>query len=244
MKKDKAVCLRKADYSETSQVLTLFTMDSGKISTIAKGAKRKKSAFDGPIEVFAYGDIVFAESRSEKLATLTEFQQKPIFLNLRKDLFGLNCAFFAAELMEAFTHDNDPHRELFDNFIRFLNDVQDAEDDFNSLALLILFQLALLNDIGSKPVLDGCANCKSAFDNKWRNAFFSSLANGFVCPDCEQAFVDKIRLSRNCAGCLADIKLISGTNMKILDEIEKVLVYHFAELMHRRPKMAKYFLKK
>jgi DNA repair protein RecO (recombination protein O) len=244
LKKDQAVCLRKADYSETSQVVTLFTMDSGKISAIAKGAKRKKSAFDGPIEVFAFGDIVFAESQSEKLATLTEFQQKPTFLNLRKDLFGLNCAFFAAELMEAFTHENDPHKELFENFVRFLNDVQDAEDDFNSLALLILFQLALLNDIGSKPVLNGCSNCKASFNSNWDDTYFSSLANGFICPDCEQAFADKIRLSKNCTACLADIKLISGTNTKTLDEIEKVLVYHFAELMHRAPKMAKYFLKK
>ncbi len=244
LKKDQAVCLRKVDYSETSQVVTFFTRDSGKLSAIAKGAKRSKSPFDGPIESFAFGNIVFTQSHTDKLATLTEFLQKPVFLNLRKKLFNLNCALFAAELLDRFTRDGDPHPELFDSFIRFLNDVQNAEDDFNSLGLLILFQLALLNEVGTRPVLNRCTNCKVSFTNNWRQTYFSSLANGLVCPDCEQAFADKIKLSKNCASCLNDLKLITSTDKKTLDEIEKILVYHFTELMHRRPKMAKYFLKR
>ena len=44
LKKDQAVCLRKADYSETSQVVTLFTRSHGKIPAMAKGAKRAKSS--------------------------------------------------------------------------------------------------------------------------------------------------------------------------------------------------------
>jgi len=46
-----AVCLHKVDYSETSQVLRFFTPDSGKINCIAKGSKRKKSAFLAPFEL-------------------------------------------------------------------------------------------------------------------------------------------------------------------------------------------------
>ena len=37
---DNAVCLRKLDYSETSQVLTLFTAGHGLVRVIAKGQKR------------------------------------------------------------------------------------------------------------------------------------------------------------------------------------------------------------
>ncbi len=244
LKKDQAVCLRKVDYSETSQIVTLFTRDSGKLSAIAKGAKRPKSAFDGPIESFAFGDIVFAQSHTDKLSTLTEFQQKPVFMNLRKKLFNLNCALFAAELLDSFTSDGDRHAELFDSFIRFLNDVQNTENDFNSLGLLILFQLALLNEVGTRPVLNSCTNCKVSFTDKWNKTYFSSLANGLVCQDCEQAFADKIKLSENCARCLSNLKLITSADKKTLDEMEKILVYHFSELMHRRPKMAKYFLKR
>ena len=72
--KDLAICIRAIDYSETSQIVTFFTRASGKIGAIAKGSKRPKSAFDGPIEIFSHGRIVFTDSNKEKLATLTEFE--------------------------------------------------------------------------------------------------------------------------------------------------------------------------
>ena len=61
--KDTAICIRAVDYSETSQILTFFSRDNGKFSAIAKGSKRPKSAFDGPIEIFAYGKIVFTSTQ-------------------------------------------------------------------------------------------------------------------------------------------------------------------------------------
>jgi DNA repair protein RecO (recombination protein O) len=72
--KDTAICIRAIDYSETSQILTFFTRDTGKIGAIAKGSKRPKSSFGGPFEIFSYGRIVFAESNKDKLSTLTEFE--------------------------------------------------------------------------------------------------------------------------------------------------------------------------
>jgi len=71
--KDTAICIRAVDYSETSQIVTFFTRATGRISAIAKGSKRPKSKFDGPIELFSCGNIVFSDSNKEKLATLTEF---------------------------------------------------------------------------------------------------------------------------------------------------------------------------
>jgi len=243
LKKDKAVCLRTADYSETSQVVTLFTRDWGKLSAIAKGAKRPKSSFDGPIEPFSFGDIVYSPGRSDNLAILTEFNQKRGFLNLRKNLASLNSAYFAAELLEAFTYDLDPHAELFNSFMQFLSDIAGA-DSRDGLGLLILFQLTLLAEVGTKPILAECVNCRTPFSDKWRQVYFSSSANGLICPDCEQAFTDKIRLTKNAAASLADLKRISTAGEKTLNEIEKTLIYHFTELMHRPPKTAKFFLKK
>ncbi len=117
--KDRAVCLRAIDYSETSQIVTLFGRLSGKIRAIAKGSKRAKSAFDGPIEALSFGDIVFSGARKEGLATLTEFQQQPVPGRLRGHLFTLNSALFAAELLDRLTDEYDPHPDLFDHLIQF-----------------------------------------------------------------------------------------------------------------------------
>jgi len=267
--KDTAICIRTTDFSETSQILTLFTRAAGKISVIAKGSKRPKSAFDGPVEVFSYGRIVFSDSTREKLATLTEFEQQPGFADLANNLFALNCCLFGAELVNSLTNEYDPHPELFDSFLRFLQDTSERRatkdacpersrgERQKALSLLILFQLTLLREIGLMPILNACANCKTRYDGRetrdegrgtkdkknWLEFYFSSLANGLICRDCEASFPDKIRLTKNAATCLANTKLIAETNEKTLNEIEKILVHHFTEILHRPPKMAKYVLK-
>ena len=237
--KDKAICIRAVDYSETSQIVTFFTRAAGKIGAIAKGSKRPKSAFDGPIEVFSHGKIVFSDSTKEKLAVLTEFEQQSGFTHLADNFFALNRACFAAELVNQLTTDYDPHPALFDNFLQFLQGISERRD---TLALLILFQLALLKEIGLQPVLKSCANCKSDFHKSWQQNYFSHLANGLICRDCENSFPDKIKISNAAAGVLNDLKLIAEANESTLNEIEKILISHFTDTLGRPPKMAKYIL--
>jgi DNA repair protein RecO (recombination protein O) len=246
--KDRAICIRAVDYSETSQIVTLFTRETGKIGSIAKGSKRPRSPFDGPIEILAHGEIVFTDSNKEKLATLTEFQQQPTLLNLRNDLFALYCCYFAAELLDGLTHDYDPHPELFDGFMQFLHDAnerQTATDDRRRIMmLLILFQLTLLNNVGLQPILNACVNCRNPYSANWPQSYFSSSANGLICRDCEMSFTDKIRLSREVAGCLSNLKQIPASTEETLVQIEKVIVRHFTELLGHPPRMAKHIVEK
>ncbi len=243
--KDAAICIRAIDYSETSQILTLFTRATGKISAIAKGSKRPKSSFDGPVEVFSSGKIVFTATSGEKLATLTEFQQQPSFPHLRDNLFALNCALFAAELVNHLTHEYDPHPQLFDSFLQFLqniNEIRATSDERRATILLILFQLALLKEVGLQPVLSHCVNCKMSSEQLATSdeVYFTSAANGLICRDCEAAFTDKIKLTKNAAACLSSLKTLARTNEKTLKEIERVLIYHFTSILGRPPKMAKH----
>ena len=242
--KDVAICIRAVDYSETSQIVSFFTRASGKISAIAKGSKRPKSAFDGPIEIFSSGEIVFSHGPERKLATLTEFEQRPIFTPQHGIyLFALNCSYFAAELLDHLTDECDPHPELFDSFEQFLQNVFEARDRCTAMVLLILFQLSLLKEVGVQPILDACVNCKSAYTSNWPEVYFSSDGNGLLCRDCEAHFADKIRLNRQAANTLADLKTIADANEKTLTEIERILIHHFTEILHNPPKMAKYIVK-
>jgi DNA repair protein RecO (recombination protein O) len=254
--KDMAICIRAVDFSETSQIVTFFTKANGKIDAIAKGSKRPKSAFDGPIEMFSHGRIVFSDSKKDKLATLTEFESAgggAGFTSLSHDLAVLNCCYFAAELLNKMTHDYDPHPELFEAFLEFLQNATDKESKNQMSALLILFQLSLLREVGLQPVLNSCANCKTQYakrnpvpsevEGTQNERYFSSTANGIICRDCEGSFPDKIRLSPPAANCLGNLKLIAEANEKTLKEIEKILIGHFTELLGNQPKMAKHFLK-
>ena len=239
---DTAVCIRTVNYSDTSQIVTLFTKYNGKLSAIAKGSKRKRSSFDGPIELFSFGQIAFISREGSQLATLVEFQQTPVFLPLRRKLSALNCAMFAAELIAGFTTEHDPHPNLFDAFTHFIEDVQSAGNDDHALALLILFQLTLLSEFGTKPLLNKCANCSADYNQSWHRTYFSSSANGLICPDCEIAFTDKQNLLPESVTALTDLKKLEHAEQSTLNQIEKTLVYHFTELLHKPPRMAKHFI--
>jgi len=243
--KDQAVCLRVADYSETSQVVTLFARLAGKIRAIAKGSKRPKSAFDGPLEVLSFGDIVFSASHQDTLATLTEFQPQPVRGQLRRNLHALQSALLAAELLNSLTDDYDPHPVLFDHFLQFLQDFEDGKvggERRDILVRLILFQLVLLHEVGLRPVLHACANCQRPFRPDWRESYFSVSANGLICRDCEMSFPDKVRLSIKAANTLSDVKRIADADEKTLDEIERVLVRHFTHILGHPPKTAQHVL--
>jgi len=248
--KDKAICIRAVDYSETSQIVTFFTSRNGKVSAIAKGSKRPKSAFDGPIEIFAFGQIVFSDSTREKLATLTEFQTaagEAAFSLAAGNLFALNCCLFAVELLSSLTDDCDPHPALFDGLLEFLRDVRNTartpKAHCNILVFLILFQLFLLRQVGLQPVLKACASCKSRYDANWSQAYFSHSANGLICRDCQGGFPDRIELSRRAADALSELKQLADVDESTLNEIEKILVSYFTGILHKPPKMAKHILR-
>lgn len=241
--KDRAVCIRTVDYSETSQVVVLFGRLSGKIRALAKGSKRPKSPFDGPIEVLSFGDIVFSAVRKENLATLTEFQPRPVRGELRRSLYALQCAQFAAELADALTDEYDPHPVLFDHLVQFLEDVEQGRLELNRrdlLIRLILFQLVLLHEVGLRPVLSGCANCKAAFSEAWRQSYFSHAANGLICRDCEMSFPDRILLSAKAAKYLTNVGEIANADGRTLDEVERILIRHLTAILGHRLRLAEY----
>ena len=179
---------------------------------------------------------------------MTEFEQQPGLTHLSENIFAINCCLLATELLSNLTNDYDPHPELFDNFLQFLQNTNKLQatriENREMLALLILFQLALLKEVGLQPILSYCVNCKTKHETReTRNeVYFSSSANGLICRDCDGSFPDKIRLSKNAAGCLTNLKMIAESKGKTLNEVEKVLIHHFTNTLGRPPKMAKHIL--
>jgi DNA repair protein RecO (recombination protein O) len=246
---DYCVCIRAIDFSETSQVVTFFARQTGKVTAIAKGAKRQRSPFGGPVEIFSCGNVTFSDSGTDKLATLVEFEPLADIVNtsvLTSDIFILNCCLLAAELVNVLTRDYDPHPGLFDGLLKFLNDVTGLKSRpaarTTVLAQLALFQLRLLKEIGLSPVFDHCANCKSPFGSRWREVYFSNIAKGLICQDCQGPFPDGIRITTQTAQCFADTKFLASAEDRTVRQAVDILIRYITDVLGRPPKMAKYIL--
>ncbi|PKL49850.1 MAG: DNA repair protein RecO [Planctomycetes bacterium HGW-Planctomycetes-1] len=242
LKKDKGICIRTTDYSESSQILNFFTRDNGKIGVIAKGSRRPKSSFLGAIEICTIGDMVFSHRDNEKLGTLTEFNPTFLGLDIRKKLLALNCAYFAAEMLNLFTKELDPHPVLFDEAESFLQKLDQSPPD-KIVPFLIQFEFAILEQTGSQPLCDGCANCKRKFDAGWKQYFFSFSAAGLVCRDCESVFVDKKMITPEGAACLNQPEKILNAKPSVLADVEKILIEYITNVLERPLKTAPMILK-
>lgn len=254
--KDEAICLRAVNYSDTSQVVTLLCREHGKVAAMAKGSRRAKSAFDGAIEVFSCGPAVFVQKDTGgQLANLTEFTQQPRFRKLASRLVSLNAGLFAAELTEAFLEDRDPHPMLFDKLLKFLETVQDSEDEASVWAWLVLYQIRLLEETGIAPVWDRCVNCSASMEVKdaassdksragtaHPTLYFSSRNNGLLCRGCETTFPEKRAVDRKIVQALQRPALLPKTDFETLKAAERLMIYHLTELLHKPPRMAKYFI--
>jgi DNA repair protein RecO (recombination protein O) len=238
--KDQAVCIRKVDYSDSSQILTLLCRDNGKISAIAKGARRSKSAFGSPIGLFSVGEIVYLPPGGGELAIIAEFDHLPLFSRLRNSLIAMNAATMMCELIDLLVDKYDPHPGLYDKFINFLEDISTGTKS-HCLALLIVFQLNLLSEIGTAIPLKNCGNCNAPLAGS-SEIYFCAETGGLICRDCEASFTEKIRLTPQAALAVSNPQALETIDEKTLWDIEKMMIHHFAHTLHKMPRTASFFL--
>jgi len=211
---DRCICLRRTEYSETSQIVTLFARTHGIIRAIAKGAHRRTKAgaskFDGGIDLLDNGDAVFTHDPGRDLATLTEWTLREGHLGLRSTLRGMYLALYAGELVGRLVEEHDPHPDLFDRLEATLAELTTARREETFLA----FELDLLRETGYLAELSACASCGHAVAvDRESQLYFSASKGGVVCRNCESVVHDRAPFDPRLARLLQSIlRLPRGAN--------------------------------
>lgn len=155
--KEQAVCIRLIDWSETSQIVALLTEGRGKVRGLAKGSKRMSPSsmarYSGGIELLTRGQAVGLIRPSADLANITEWDLQEPYHHLRQDLEAQRLGLYAADLVNAFLADLDPHPTVFTALTTLLETLAYREAQRRAAALLC-FQWRLLSDCGYMPQLE------------------------------------------------------------------------------------------
>lgn len=252
--RDKAICLRTADYSETSQVVCFFTRGVGVVRLIAKGAKRPKSKTGGAIDLLSEGEVVFTMPRGEALGTLMEFTETHSQSRLRRDAGKLNVALYMIELTGEMLAEADPHPEVFDLLHNGLARLGEA--DAPGPAVLAFFQWRLLKHVGLLGELRQCVSCGREVMTgpaiARQNVYFCSDQGGLLCRDCELAAAEKHRLDRAALAGLATLQATGqprphAGRITMPDAqahaVNRMLAYHVRQLIHKPLKLARHAIK-
>lgn len=147
-----AVVLRSLDYGETSQIVTLFTREKGKLGVMAKGARRPKSSFGATLQPMAYTQVVFYYKPTRTLQTLSESSHVESFHRLRRDLKRITAGLRIAELVDALMETEDPAPDVFALLVRVLRRLNAAERRASNVWPYV--QLRLAQRLGVAPAVD------------------------------------------------------------------------------------------
>jgi DNA repair protein RecO (recombination protein O) len=176
-----ALVIRSVDVFESSEVLTLFTRELGKVAALAKGAKRLKSPFQAALDLLGVCDIVLLHKASEALDLVTEAALVERFDSLRRDLAALYAGYYIAELLAELTDLNEPLPKLFDAATVTLRHLDDPR--LRSQRLL-RFELACLRELGLMPALEACVHCGEMVDLGADSVAFGLATGGVLCRRC------------------------------------------------------------
>jgi len=100
--------LRTRLLTETSLIVNWLTAEQGRISTVAKGARRPKSPFAGKLDLFYEAEFSFTRSRRSELHALRELSLKETHAPLRQEMGWLQQASYATALIEQTTERDTP----------------------------------------------------------------------------------------------------------------------------------------
>jgi DNA repair protein RecO (recombination protein O) len=246
---DRCICVRKVEYSETSQILTLLAREHGLMRVIAKGAHRRTKAgaskFDGGLDLLDLGAAVFSLRLEKDLATLTEWSLRDGHLDLRENLRALYLGQYAAELVGLLIEEHDPHPQLFDRFAQTLTALPEPTRE----EIFLAFQLDLFREAGYLPDLSACSNCRAPFTDRqpWS---FSPSRSGIVCANCEGVAHDRIAIDPRLLSMVGLILRLPRQNGALLrlprltrhqtDPLNRVFAAHMQHTLGRRLRVAKY----
>jgi DNA repair protein RecO (recombination protein O) len=172
------IVLRSVRYKENDLILTIFTRKLGKVSAIAKGAKRNKSSLLSSSQVFSYSN--FTLKKQGNMYRVNQSETIKSFYDIAYDIEAFSYATYITGLVEGSIYENQSNNRLFVLLAQtlYLYTKKDVDKEFVTKA----FELKFLDYAGFKPIVNRCSNCNT---NNLKNSVFNVDEGGILCEKCK-----------------------------------------------------------
>jgi len=190
-----AILLRRIDHGDYDLVVTFLTLNQGKISLIAKSAKKSVKRFAGVLELFSVLDIVYRPGRGRGLSVLQEAALKAPLDNIRADMGKTAYASYWAELINIWTEQGAQAQRLFKLLLQFLEALD--RDQTGGAMLSVVFQMRFLNLAGLTPNLTECLVCGRTLEQMQSTRIaLDAVRGGLLCEGCSAGRPARMKLSK------------------------------------------------
>lgn len=179
-----AIVLRSRAHGESDKIVTFLTRDWGKMTGIAKGAKRSRRRFVNVLEPFTHVQVRFRPGRVDELAFLFGCDLIRSFRSPSRDLQRFALASYVAELVDVMVVGRESGQETYSLLLDGLTAIEEQET--LSPLFLSVFELLLLIHVGYAPHLTGCQQCGLSLNEEEAQFVFSPSLGGLLCPRCRE----------------------------------------------------------
>lgn len=187
-----AIVLRAVDFGESDRIVHLLAPATGRLTAIAKGARRSRKRFPGTLDFFNHLDVQIERRRPTTMARLEHARLRRTWSSLRAEptRFALGC--YLLEMLDRLAPEggaSDERRRLFGFALGALDLLEAGAPDVRQRTLLELRALAA---VGLQPELRRCVRCGRPILREPGGAASSLIGfhvaeGGPCCPGCARA---------------------------------------------------------
>ena len=200
------IVLKNRAYGESNKMVTLMTSEAGKVTVMARGAKKPTSRLAGVTQTFMHG--MFIVQKTSGMGTLQQGEHLSSMRHIQTDIYATAYASYIVELVDRLV-DEGPEPFAFDVLKQALYAI---EEEYDPEAIALFVDWKLLPYAGVQPILHACASCGSV-EGEFA---FSFSQGGFLCHRCFHHDQYIIRLSPT------QLKLIRMFYSVPIDQIGKL----------------------
>ncbi|HVN23823.1 MAG TPA: DNA repair protein RecO [Syntrophorhabdales bacterium] len=181
--KDEAIILSTRLFGESDKIVRFFTLSSGKVSGIAKGAKKSQKRFMNTLEPFSQVLIEYFEKPTSNLVRIENADLRESNGGLELNLKRICAASFFTEFVDKLTKEKQRNGQLFQTLKRIIDSLKTVEFTVTDV---LYYQLQMLRHLGYMLNLSACVHCgKTLSDGE--KLYFSKERGGTLCTGCARS---------------------------------------------------------
>ncbi|MBW2268196.1 MAG: DNA repair protein RecO [Deltaproteobacteria bacterium] len=179
-----ALVLRGVDFGESDRILHLLLPDVGRLTAIAKGARRSRKRFSGTLDLFQHLRVLVDRRRRGAMARLDGATLLRNFDEIRIDpsRFALGC--FLLELLDRLAPEGGARADTQRLFRFALDSLALVSERPVDGALRVLLELRALDALGLRPEFSRCVRCAGDALVRGGAVSFHVADGGVVCGPC------------------------------------------------------------
>lgn len=175
LNKWEGIVIRTISYGETNKIVTLFTEEAGKVTAMARGAKKPRSKLSAVTQPFTFGHFLIRQGRG--MGTISQGETIQSMRFLRENLEATSYASYIVEIVDKLVEQNTRSTGIYTLLVDALNAIN---EEYPPEVITLFVEWKMLQVAGIHVVLDECASC-GATDGEFG---FSFQEMGFICHRC------------------------------------------------------------